>query len=118
MAPHFRRPRRAFPLTVIAVTLVAGFEKEPSPTCHRRIVQAIEFVVGGQPYDGPALVAAGVALKSVPAERALDEARAYADAVAKNDLAAMAGSKSMIRSLSEVGDFRERLRAAQRHGRG
>lgn len=82
------------------------------------VAKAIEFVVGGQPYDGPALVAAGVALSSFPAERTLDEARAYADAVATNDLAAMAASKSMIRSLSEVGDFRERLRAAQQHARG
>jgi enoyl-CoA hydratase/carnithine racemase len=81
------------------------------------VAKAIEFVVGGQPYDGPALVAAGLALTSVPGDRVLDEARGYADAVSGNDVAAMAGSKSMIRSLSDVGDFRERLRVAQQHGR-
>ncbi|MGH2583441.1 MAG: enoyl-CoA hydratase/isomerase family protein [Dehalococcoidia bacterium] len=75
--------------------------------------RALELAVGGQPFDGPALVQRGIAIKSVPDDAVLAEARAYADLLAQNKPAAMAAVKRTIRTLAGVEDFRALVTAAQ-----
>jgi enoyl-CoA hydratase/carnithine racemase len=77
------------------------------------MARALEFGVGAQPYNGPALVQRGLALKSVPDADVLAEARAYADLLAANKPAGMAGVKNNIRLLSGVADFRELIASVQ-----
>lgn len=75
--------------------------------------RTLEFAAGGQPYLGAELVACGIALKSVPDDRVLDEARAYCDRLAGNDPLAVATVKRTIRLLAGDVDFPARVRLAQ-----
>jgi len=75
------------------------------------------FAVAGQPITGPELVTLGVAVKSVPDERVLDEARAYAAALAENNAWAMTTVKRALQHLSGLEGseaFEDRVRAVQR----
>jgi enoyl-CoA hydratase/carnithine racemase len=74
--------------------------------------RAIELVVGGQPLTGRELYEKGIAAKVVPDELVLDEARAYADALARNNPAAMAQAKEVIRRMNGL-SFPERLALAK-----
>ena len=77
------------------------------------VAKAIEFAAAGQPYSGRELAARGIALRSFPDDRVVEEARAYADLLAKNQPAAVAAVKQTIRRLCGVEEFRERVRRAQ-----
>ena len=74
---------------------------------------AMELVVGGQPFSGSELVARGIAVKAVPNGEVVAEARAYADALAENDPAAMAGVKAALRRLTGIQDFQAHITAVQ-----
>jgi enoyl-CoA hydratase/carnithine racemase len=74
---------------------------------------AMELVVGGQPFSGGELVARGIAVKAVPDGEVVAEARAYADALAENDPAAMAGVKAALRKLTGIDDFQAHITAVQ-----
>lgn len=75
---------------------------------------AMELVVGGQPFSGSELAARGIAVKAVPDGDVVAEARAYADALAENDPAAMAGVKAALRRLTGIEDFLAHITAVQR----
>jgi enoyl-CoA hydratase/carnithine racemase len=94
----------AAPLNLVWLTMKFG------------MARALEFAVGGQPYGGRELVARGIAVRSAPDERVLDEARAYADLLARNTPAAMAAVKRTIRALTGVDDFRTLVERAQAAG--
>ncbi len=78
--------------------------------------RAQEFVAGGLPYTGRALANRGMALRAVPDEDVVEDARLLAARLAENDGASVARAKALVRRLSEVPDaeaFRARLAAAQ-----
>jgi enoyl-CoA hydratase/carnithine racemase len=75
--------------------------------------RTLELVAGGQPLSGRELAERGIAVRAVADDRVVEEARAYADALAENDPAAVARTKSMLRSMAGIGDFRTHLRALQ-----
>ncbi|MGD9893813.1 MAG: enoyl-CoA hydratase/isomerase family protein [Dehalococcoidia bacterium] len=75
--------------------------------------RALEFAVGAQPYNGPALVSRGVALMSVPDQDVLAAARGYADLLAENKPAGMAAIKSSIRMLNRIESFKDLITSVQ-----
>ena len=78
--------------------------------------RAQEFVAGGLPYTGRALANRGLALRAVPDEHVVDEARALAERLAENDGTSMARAKALVRRLSGVPDaeaFRSRIELAR-----
>lgn len=78
--------------------------------------RAQEFVVGGLPYTGRALANRGMALRAVPDDRVVEEARMLAARLADNSGESMARAKALVRRLSGVPDaeaFRRRIEEAQ-----
>ena len=78
--------------------------------------RAQEFVAGGLPYTGRALANRGIALRAVPDDEVVAEARLLASRLAENDGASMARAKALVRRLSGVEDaeaFRARIALAQ-----
>lgn len=75
------------------------------------------FALAGQPVTGPELVTLGIAVKSVPDEAVLDEARAYAATLAENDAWAMTTIKRSIQHLRGIEGaqaFEDRVTSVQR----
>lgn len=85
------------------------------------LATAYRMAVAGAPVLGPELVQLGLAVKSVPDDRVVEEARGYATLLLENDGDAMAKVKRAVQHLHGVegaAGFEERLRFAQRVNSG
>ena len=74
------------------------------------------FALAGQPVTGPELETLGVAVKSVPDDDVLDEARAYTASLAENGAWAMNSVKRTLqhaRGIDSAQAFEARVNAAR-----